>query len=158
MVLEAARQCNVKQVLVALFRQGLRGHGSPALSRGPPASGPISLRGLEELRGPDHNDVRATPYGVRAALLRCGNLFGGGDLNYSRLIPGVIVATLKGESFLIRSDGKFVRDFLYVEDAADAYLMLAEKLAASLYSPEKPSISGSSFALPCWIWSRRSWH
>ncbi|HEX9785772.1 MAG TPA: NAD-dependent epimerase/dehydratase family protein, partial [Opitutaceae bacterium] len=59
----------------------------------------------------------------------CGNLFGGGDLNFSRLIPGVIQATLRGQPFLIRSDGKFVRDFLYVEDAAEAYVTLAEKLA-----------------------------
>jgi CDP-glucose 4,6-dehydratase len=74
-----------------------------------------------------------------AVIVRCGNLFGGGDLNFSRLIPGVIMATLRGEQFLIRSDGKFVRDFLYVEDAADAYLRLAEKLAAD------PSLAGEAF-------------
>ncbi len=69
----------------------------------------------------------ARTFGLRAAIVRCGNLFGGGDLNFSRLIPGVIAATLRNEPFVIRSDGKSVRDFLYVEDAADAYLALAER-------------------------------
>jgi len=78
-------------------------------------------------------------YGVRTAIARCGNLFGGGDLNFSRTIPGAIQATLAGERFVIRSDGKFVRDFLYVKDAADAYLTLGEQLA------EDGSISGEAF-------------
>ncbi|MFZ0661391.1 MAG: GDP-mannose 4,6-dehydratase [Acidobacteriaceae bacterium] len=78
-------------------------------------------------------------YGVRTAIARCGNLFGGGDLNFSRTIPGVIQATLAGEPFVIRSDGKFVRDFLYVKDAADSYLTLGERLA------EDDSISGEAF-------------
>lgn len=71
----------------------------------------------------------AQTYGLQVAISRCGNLFGGGDLNLSRLIPGVIMATLRSEPFQIRSDGLFVRDFLYVEDAAAAYLALAEGLA-----------------------------
>ena len=78
-------------------------------------------------------------YGLKTAIARCGNLFGGGDLNYSRTIPGVIQATLAGERFVIRSDGKFVRDFLYVKDAADCYLALGGRLA------EDPSISGEAF-------------
>ena len=79
-------------------------------------------------------------YGVRTAIARCGNLFGGGDLNFSRTIPGVIHATLAGERFVIRSDGKFVRDFLYVKDAADSYLLLGERLAE-----DEDSISGEAF-------------
>jgi CDP-glucose 4,6-dehydratase len=78
-------------------------------------------------------------YGLKTAIARCGNLFGGGDLNYSRTIPGVIQATLAGERFVIRSDGKFVRDFLYVKDAAECYLTLGERLA------EDASISGEAF-------------
>lgn len=80
-------------------------------------------------------------YGVKTAIARCGNLFGGGDLNFSRTIPGVIHATLAGERFVIRSDGKFVRDFLYVKDAADSYLLLGERLAEA----EDDSISGEAF-------------
>lgn len=71
----------------------------------------------------------ASTYDLPAAVTRCGNLFGGGDLNFSRTIPGVILATLREEPFRIRSDGLFIRDFLYVEDAADGYLCIAEALA-----------------------------
>ena len=81
------------------------------------------------------------------AIVRCANLFGGGDLNFSRLVPGVIQATVRGEPFLIRSDGKFVRDFLYVEDAAEAYLTVAEGLAAQDSAvPARRSTSGSNCA------------
>src|SRR5205807_5359732 len=71
----------------------------------------------------------ALTYKVPVSIVRCGNLFGGGDLNFNRTVPGVIQATLAGEPFLIRSDGKCIRDFLYVEDAVDAYLCLAEHAA-----------------------------
>ena len=71
----------------------------------------------------------ANACGQPVGIVRCGNLFGGGDVNFSRSIPGVICSTLHGEPFVIRGDGKTVRDFLYVEDAVDAYLLLAERLA-----------------------------
>lgn len=67
-------------------------------------------------------------YSVPVAVTRCGNLFGGGDLNFNRLIPGTIRSALRGEPPVIRSDGKYERDYFYVRDAVDAYLMLAEKL------------------------------
>jgi CDP-glucose 4,6-dehydratase len=71
----------------------------------------------------------AETYGVPVCITRCGNLFGGGDFNFSRTVPGVIRATLRGERFVIRSDGYFVRDFVYVRDAVSAYLLLAETMA-----------------------------
>lgn len=67
-------------------------------------------------------------YGVPVAVTRCGNLFGPGDLNFNRLIPGTIRSALLGEHPLIRSDGSFIRDYFYVRDAVDAYLLLAERL------------------------------
>lgn len=67
-------------------------------------------------------------YEVPVAVTRCGNLFGPGDLNFNRLIPGTIRSALLGESPIIRSDGTFVRDYFYVRDAVDAYLTLAEHL------------------------------
>ncbi|HLI82302.1 MAG TPA: GDP-mannose 4,6-dehydratase, partial [Bryobacteraceae bacterium] len=73
----------------------------------------------------------AATYDLPVAIVRCANLFGGGDLNFSRAIPGVVKATLEGEPFVIRSDGRFVRDFLYVKDAAQAYLTVAQALAAN---------------------------
>lgn len=67
-------------------------------------------------------------YGVPVSITRCGNLFGGGDLNFNRLIPGTIRSAMLDESLIVRSDGKFVRDYFYVKDAVEAYLMLAEKM------------------------------
>lgn len=70
-------------------------------------------------------------WGVPLAVTRCGNLFGGGDLNYNRLLPGTIRSVLRGEAPVIRSDGTFVRDYVYVRDAVGAYLRLAEHLPAA---------------------------
>lgn len=68
-------------------------------------------------------------YKMPVSIGRCANLFGGGDLNFTRLIPGVIRATLEGRRFVVRSDGSLVRGYLYVKDAADAFLQLAECVA-----------------------------
>lgn len=67
-------------------------------------------------------------YILPVAIARCGNIYGGGDLNWSRVVPGTIRSILKGERPIIRSNGKFVRDYIYVKDAAQAYLRLAEHL------------------------------
>ena len=81
----------------------------------------------------------AHTFGLPVCITRCGNLFGGGDLNWNRLIPGTIRSAIRGESPIIRSDGTFIRDYFYVEDAALAYMMLVEKMA------EDPSICGEAF-------------
>lgn len=67
-------------------------------------------------------------YKVPVCVTRCGNIFGPGDFNYSRLVPDAIRCALKGKQFVIRSDGKFTRDYVYVEDIADGYITLAEKM------------------------------
>lgn len=67
-------------------------------------------------------------YGLPVCVTRCGNLFGGGDLNFNRIIPGTIRSVFYGERPVIRSDGKYVRDYFYVKDAAKAYILLAEKM------------------------------
>jgi CDP-glucose 4,6-dehydratase len=67
-------------------------------------------------------------YNLPVAVTRCGNLFGGGDLNFNRLVPGTICSALRGERPVIRSDGNYVRDYFYVRDAVEAYLLLAERL------------------------------
>ncbi len=67
----------------------------------------------------------AATYNLPIAIARCGNIFGPGDLHWSRLVPGTIRSLLRGESPMIRSDGTLVRDYLYVEDAVDAYIALA---------------------------------
>jgi CDP-glucose 4,6-dehydratase len=81
----------------------------------------------------------AETYGAPVCITRFGNLFGGGDLNFSRTVPGVIAATLRGERFVIRSDGHFVRDYIYVRDAVNGYLRLAEAMAAD------PALRGEAF-------------
>lgn len=67
-------------------------------------------------------------YGMPVCITRCGNLYGGGDLNFNRLIPGTIRSVLNSERPIIRSDGKYIRDYFYVLDAVDAYILLAEKM------------------------------
>lgn len=81
----------------------------------------------------------AATYGVPVGISRCGNLYGGGDLNWSRLVPGIIRSVLENERPIIRSDGTPVRDYLHVEDAADGVL----KLAAHLH--EHPDAKGRPF-------------
>jgi len=67
-------------------------------------------------------------YGLPVAIARCGNVYGGGDLNWSRIVPGTIRSFLRGERPVIRSDGTYVRDYIYVKDVARAYMRLAECL------------------------------
>ena len=71
----------------------------------------------------------AATYDLPVAVTRCGNLYGGGDLNWNRLVPGTIRSILRGQRPVIRSDGNYVRDYFYAEDAAAANILLAEKLA-----------------------------
>jgi CDP-glucose 4,6-dehydratase len=72
----------------------------------------------------------AVSYDLPVAITRCGNFYGGGDLNWNRLIPGTIRSVIRGEPPIIRSDGEFIRDYFYVEDGAAAYMLLAEQLAS----------------------------
>lgn len=81
----------------------------------------------------------AKSYGLPVAITRCGNFYGGGDLNWNRIIPGTIRSILRGQAPVIRSDGTYIRDYFYVEDGAAAYMLLAEKLAA------RPEIIGQAF-------------
>jgi len=81
----------------------------------------------------------AKTYQSPVVITRCGNFYGGGDLNWNRIIPGTIRSILRCQPPVIRSDGTFIRDYFYVEDGAAAYLHLAEKLAAN------PSLKGEAF-------------
>jgi len=81
----------------------------------------------------------AHTYGLPVAITRCGNLYGGGDLNWSRIIPGTIRSVLAGDAPVIRSDGTLVRDYLYVRDAAAGVVTLADALG------NRPEIAGTAF-------------
>jgi CDP-glucose 4,6-dehydratase len=67
-------------------------------------------------------------YDLPVAITRCGNVYGGGDLNWNRIVPGTIRSFLRGERPIVRSDGTYVRDYIYVKDIARAYMLLAERL------------------------------
>ena len=71
----------------------------------------------------------AVSFDLSVAITRCGNFYGGGDLNWNRIIPGTIRSILRGQNPIIRSDGEYIRDYFFVEDGAAAYMLLAEKLA-----------------------------
>jgi len=77
-------------------------------------------------------------YGLPVAITRCGNIYGGGDLNWSRIIPGTIQSLLAGDRPIIRSDGIFIRDYIYVKDAVNAYMIMAEAL-------DRPEVKGEAF-------------
>jgi CDP-glucose 4,6-dehydratase len=81
----------------------------------------------------------AVTYDLPVVTTRCGNFYGGGDLNWNRIVPGTIRSILRGQRPVIRSDGKYVRDYFYVEDGAAAYTQLAEKLS------ELPRLRGHAF-------------
>ena len=81
----------------------------------------------------------AHTFGLPVVITRCGNFYGGGDLNWNRIVPGTIRSVLRGERPVIRSDGNYVRDYFYVEDGAAAYMLLAERLA------ENPALRGEAF-------------
>ncbi len=81
----------------------------------------------------------AVSFNLPVVVTRCGNFYGGGDLNWNRIVPGTIRSVLRGQRPVIRSDGNFVRDYFYVEDGAAAYMLLAEQLAAH------PELRGEAF-------------
>jgi len=80
----------------------------------------------------------AVSYGVPLAIARCGNIYGAGDLNWSRIVPGTIRSLLAGERPVLRSDGTSIRDYIYVADVVSAYLALAEQI-------DDPAVRGEAF-------------
>lgn len=77
-------------------------------------------------------------YGLPVTIARCGNIYGGGDLNWSRIVPGTIRSLLRGQRPVLRSDGTPVRDYIYVKDAVDAYIALAE-------ATDRAGVAGEAF-------------
>jgi CDP-glucose 4,6-dehydratase len=98
----------------------------------------------------------AETYAVPALIARCGNIFGGGDLNWSRIVPGTIRSLLREEQPVLRSDGSFLRDYIHVDDVVDAYLLLAEVAHAGRhlgqafnFSDESPRTVREIYELVC---------
>lgn len=143
-ILEAARKLDIEQVVIA----------SSDKAYGEAVRLPYDEQ--TPLRGKFPYDVSKTcadqiaqmygyTYTMNVGITRCGNLFGPGDLNYNRLIPGTIKAILEHHPPIIRSDGKMTRDYFYVKDAVLAYLKLAEKMEDWIGSHEY----NFSYGKPC---------
>jgi CDP-glucose 4,6-dehydratase len=128
-LLEACRRTStVKQIVVASSDKAYGAHDTLPYDESAPLQGrhPYDVsKSCADLIAQSY----AATYDLPVAITRNGNLFGGGDLNWSRIIPGTIRSALRGERPVVRSDGQFVRDYFYVEDAAATYTLLAEKLA-----------------------------
>jgi len=138
-VLEAARRIgNGAQIVVASSDKAYGAHEKLPYTEEMPLRGrhPYDVsKACADLLAQSY----AVTYGLPVAVTRCGNLYGGGDLNWNRLVPGTMRAVLENERPLIRSDGQFIRDYLYVEDGAGAYLALAQALAKT------PALAGRAF-------------
>ena len=130
-LLEACRRVpTVKRIVLASSDKAYGDHGPDPYTEEQPLQGrhPYDVsKSCADLIAQSY----FTTYGLPVCITRCGNLFGGGDLNFNRLIPGTIRSLLRGERPVIRSDGRFVRDYFYVRDGALAYLTLAERMEAT---------------------------
>ena len=136
-VLEACRQLGVKRTVVASSDKAYGEHEKL------PYKEDFCLNGLTPYEASKScadllARAYAKTYGLPVAVTRCGNIYGGGDLNWSRIIPGTIKAVLNNESPIIRSDGTPIRDYIYVLDVVAAYLAAAEQL-------DRKEVSGEAF-------------
>ena len=126
-LLEACRRAEVAGGRRRLLRQGLRAAATscPTARTSPlrPASPYEASKAAADAIALSYRPA----YGLPVAVTRFANIYGGGDLNFSRLIPEAIVAVLDGRRPLIRSDGSPERDFLYVDDAVAAYLAIERR-------------------------------
>jgi CDP-glucose 4,6-dehydratase len=138
-LLEAARRSPlVRQIVVASSDKAYGTHERLPYSEDAPLQGrhPYDVsKSCADLIAQSY----AVTFGLPVCVTRCGNLYGGGDLNWNRLVPGTIRSALRGERPVIRSDGSYIRDYFYVEDGALCYLTLAEQMAA------RPELHGEAF-------------
>jgi CDP-glucose 4,6-dehydratase len=138
-VLEAARRCGTcPQVIVASSDKAYGDQEKLPYTEDAPLQGRHPYDASKSC-----TDILALTYhhtyGMPVCVTRCGNFYGGGDLNWNRIVPGTIRSAIRGVRPVIRSDGTFVRDYFYARDGAAAYLHLAECLAA------RPEVAGHAF-------------
>lgn len=138
-LLEASRRSPlVKQIVVASSDKAYGDHDSLPYSEDAPLQGrhPYDVsKSCADLIAQSY----AATYSLPVVITRCGNFYGGGDLNWNRLIPGTIRSVLRNQRPVIRSDGQHIRDYFYVEDGAAVYMLLAEQLA------KHPELLGHAF-------------
>jgi CDP-glucose 4,6-dehydratase len=138
-LMEACRRSpSVKQIVVASSDKAYGAHAKLPYDEDTPLHGgfPYDVsKSCADLIA----QAYATTYRLPVAITRCGNFYGGGDLNWNRIVPGTIRSALRGQRPVVRSDGTHVRDYFYVEDGAAAYMLLAERIA------EDASLAGQAF-------------
>ena len=137
-LLEACRRSQaVTAIIVASSDKAYGSHDHLPYTETAPLRGrhPYDVsKSCADLIAHTYHNTYATP----VAITRCGNIYGPGDYNFSRIIPESIRNVLKGKTLFIRSDGKFIRDYVYIDDIVEGYIILAEKL-------QKLKLSGEAF-------------
>jgi CDP-glucose 4,6-dehydratase len=138
-ILEAARRCGTTpQVIVASSDKAYGDQPTLPYTEDAPLQGRHPYDASKSC-----TDILALTYHhtyqLPVCVTRCGNFYGGGDLNWNRIVPGTIRSVLRRERPLIRSDGSYIRDYFYVKDGAAAYLHLAECMA------RQPEVVGHAF-------------
>lgn len=129
-LLEASRRTpSAKQIVIASSDKAYGDHG------GVPYKESFALQGRHPYDASKScadliAQAYSTTYKTPVAITRCGNFYGGGDLNWNRIVPGTVRSVVRGQRPVIRSDGRLIRDYFYVEDGAAAYMLLAERLAS----------------------------
>ncbi len=130
-VLEAARHClSVKGIVVASSDKAYGKKCDGATETAPMAGDhPYDVsKSCTDLIARTY----ANTYNLPVTVARFGNIYGPGDLNLNRIVPGVMESIIKKETLDIRSDGKFIRDYVYVKDVADGYILLMSKIDSNI--------------------------
>ncbi len=134
LLLEAARQWGrVEQMLVASSDKAYGSHDTLPYTEDAPLQGrhPYDVsKSCADLIA----QAYAHTYQLPVAVTRCANMYGGGDLNWNRIVPGTIRSTLLNERPLVRSDGTMKRDYIYVKDIVHAYLLLAQAMRSGAHT------------------------
>ena len=138
-ILEAARRCGMNpQVVVASSDKAYGDQPNLPYTEDAPLQGRHPYDASKSC-----TDILALTYGhtykMPVCVTRCGNFYGGGDLNWNRIIPGTVRSIVRGDRPIIRSDGTYIRDYFYVKDGALAYLHLAECMS------RQPEVLGQAF-------------
>ena len=142
-LLEACRRsATVQQIVVASSDKAYGDQDVLPYTESSPVSG-RNAYDVSKSCGDLVAQMYAKSYRLPVCVTRCGNFYGGGDLNWNRIVPGTIRSIVRGKRPVIRSDGQYTRDYLYVEDGARAYLELAEHLGAN------PALGGEAFNFSC---------
>jgi CDP-glucose 4,6-dehydratase len=138
-LLEACRRSpTVKQVVIASSDKAYGDHAELPYTEDTPLAGRHPYDASKSCADLISQSYAAT-YGLPVVISRCGNFYGGGDLNWNRIVPGTIRSVLRGQRPIIRSDGSYIRDYLHADDGAAGYLLLVESLAA------KPERAGRAY-------------